>query len=195
MTLKRFSIIAAVIAGIIISLTIVLSCVKVNGNISGSPDKVIVYMEDTAGVTCYDNASNQRNKAHYQELVKRYKSMTNLSIMDYMLRGKAVNTDPSQDLRDKYDTWSYSNKSNYYCLELIYKNKQSVVVNVEGSTKVIEYYSLIMKVEKSTLSHEVAVYFSTTEDYDASKTYSASPILINANQNALYSYMSYMTTL
>lgn len=192
MSLKKFSIFTAIIVSILVVLTVVLSCIKVDSGLKIEPDKIIVYLKDSAGVTCYDDSVNQRNKTHFAELKKRYKNMTKLSIMDYMLRGKAVDVTPSQDLDDKYDVWSYSNKSNFYCLELIFKEKQSVVVKIGEDTKVVDFYALIMKVEKSSLSHEVALYFSSTSDYDASKSYSSSPILVNANQNSIYKYLDKM---
>lgn len=193
MSLKKFSIFTAIIVSVLVVLTIVLSCIKVDGGLNVTPDKIIVYLENSSGITCYDDSGNQRNKAHYAELLKRYNQMTKLSIMDYMLRGEIIDKNPSQDLDDKYDSWSYANKSNYYCMELIFREKQSVVIKYNGDSKVVDFYGLIMKVEKSTLSHKVALYFSTTSDYDTSKSYTSNPILINANQNSLYKYLTKMT--
>ena len=194
MTLKRFSIFTAIIAGIIIVLTVVLSCIKVDSGLGLTPDKIIVYLEDSAGTTCYNNASDQRNQKHFDEIVKRYKKMTKLSLMDYMLHGNVVDTVPGQDYDGEYDSWSYSNRQDNYCLELIFKDKQSVVVKIDGDTKVVDFYGLIMVVKKSNLSHLVAMYFSTNEDYDTSKSYSNSPLLVQANQNSLLKYLEYMKT-
>ena len=115
--------------------------------------------------------------------------MTQLSILDYMLHGNVIDTMPGNDYDEEYDTWSYTDKQENYCLELIFKEKQSSVVKVDGDTKVIDYYGLIMVVKKTTLSHEVALYFSTTEDYETTKSYSKSPILVNANQSGILKYL------
>ena len=62
-----------------------------------------------------------------------------------------------------------------------------MVVNIDGNTKVVEFTGLIMKVGKSRLGKEVALYFSTsTSD---SKNYSKSPILITMDQNKLYNFI------
>ncbi len=190
MTLKKFSIISAIIVGIIVVATVVLACVKVDSGLGLTPDRVIVYLNETAGTSC-DETNNQ---THYKKLVNLYKGMTKLSIFDYMVHGNVIDTTPGQDYDQELDDWSYSNKQDNYCLELIFKEKQSVTVKVHGNTKVVDFYGLIMIVEKSTLSHQVALYFSTTESFDVSKSYSNSPLLINANQTALWKYLDYMST-
>lgn len=181
MNLKRFSIISAVIIGLLIATLITLSCVKVNNGLSlDDPSKIIVYAKSTVGT----EYSMEETPSKYKEAKKVYENITNLSVIDYMITGKSLKLEPGQDLKQKYATWKESNKSSNYCVELIFDKKQSIVVNVEGNTKVVEFYALIMMVEKSNLGREVAVYFSTSEG--TSKSYSTSPILINAKQNKLY---------
>ena len=188
MNLKRFSIISAIIIGLLIATLITLACVKVDNGLSiNDPSKIIVYTKSTVGT----EYSEEKTPAKYKKVKKLYNEMTNLSVIDYMITGKSLRLEPSQDLDQEYPTWDNSkNKSNYYCVELIFDEKQSIIVNIDGNTKVIEFYALIMTIQKSNLSREVAVYFSTTEG--TSKNYSSSPILINAKQNGLFEYIQSM---
>lgn len=181
MNLKRFSIISAVIIGLIIATIITLACIKVDNGLSlDDPSKIIIYSKSTVG-TQY---SLEETPSKYRQAKKAYEEMTNLSVIDYMITGKSLKLEPSQDVKQKLDTWKETNKSNNYCVELIFDEKQSVVVSVDGDTKVVEFYALIMIVNKTTYSHEVAMYFSTSEG--TSKSYTTSPILVKAKQNALY---------
>jgi len=181
MNLKRFSIIASVIIGLIIATIITLSCIKVDSGLDiDNPSKIIVYAKNSVGV----QYSMEETPSKYKKAKKCYEDMTNLSIFDYMVTGKSLKQKPSQDINQKYETWKESNKNTFYCVELIFKEKQSVIVTIDGKTKVVEFYALIMKVDKTTTSEEVAMYFSTSEG--TSKSYSTSPILINAKQNKLY---------
>lgn len=181
MNLKRFSIISAVIIGLIITTIITLACIKVDNGLGlDDPSKIIFYSKSTVG-TQY---SLEETPSKYNKANKLYKEMTNLSVIDYMITGKSLKLEPSQDVNQKYDTWKDVNKSNNYCLELIFDEKQSIIVNVDGNTRVVEFYSLIMILQKSSNGKEAVMYFSTSEG--TSKNYSTSPILVNAKQNDLY---------
>lgn len=189
MTLKKFSIFTSIIVGIMIITTVVLACIKVDGGLGITPDRAIVYLKSTSGTQC--DASH--NTAHFDKIVKYYKDMTKLSIADYMFKGKALNATAGQDYyNEETDTWSTSNKQENYCLELTFKEKQSIIVTVDGNTKVVDFYGLIMVLKRSVLSQQVALYFSTVEDFEQTKSYSKSPILINANQTKLVKYLQYM---
>lgn len=181
MNLKRFSIISAVIIGILIATLVTLSLIRVDNGLSlDEPSKIIVYSKTTVG----KQYTEEETPSMYKKAKKLYEEMTNLSVIDYMVSGKSLRQEPSQDIDQHYDTWKESNKSSFNCVELIFDEEQSIIVNVNGNTKVVEFYALIMKVEKSATGREVAMYFSTSSG--TSKSYSTSPILINAKQNDLY---------
>ena len=120
------------------------------------------------------------------DIVNRYsiKNQQSLNESATELNGKNLKLEPSQDVKQKYSTWKESNKSDNYCMELIFEEKQSIIVTVDGNTKVIEFYGLIMVLNKTSNGAEVAMYFSTSEG--TSKNYTTSPILVNAKQNGLY---------
>lgn len=182
MSIKKFSILTSIVVGIMLVVTIVLSCITVNVPVSAVPDQFIVYNETAAGTT-YDS----HRPTKYEQLCKLYKKMTKLSIFDYMVKGHSLVKKPTQDLDNDKGNWTDNNKSNYVCLEMLFDEEQVVVVEIDGDTKAIRFNSLIMKVEKSTLSHDVAIYFSTsTSSY---RSYQANPIVVHANQNKLYKYI------
>lgn len=184
MTIKRFSIIASIIIGIVLITSIVLSCVKIDNGLNiAQPDKIIIYKESSTGV----EFSQEQRPGDFNKLNNLYKNSTRLSIMDHLLNGRNIKELPSQDLDEEYGNWLVSNKENNYCVELIFDEKQSTVVEIEGNTKVVEFYGLIMIVEKSTLGHEVAMYFSNSTS--SSKSYTKAPILISAKQNGLYKFI------
>ncbi len=190
MTIKKFSIFTSIIAGIIIVLLVTLSCIKVNGNITGAPDRAIAYLKSSTGVTCDET----RNAKHFEKIKKLYSQMTNVSVFDYLASGEAVDTFSTQDLDDNKNYPSSTEKQENYCLELIFKDKQTVIIKIDGDTKVIEFYSILFVVKKSALSEVVEVYYSSTEDFESSKSYynCKKPLYLRANGNKLVKYLSYM---
>ncbi len=183
MNVKKFSILTAVVVGVMLIITIVLGCVPINVPVSPTPDQIVVYNMTSTGIT-YDK---DQRPSKYEKLCKLYKNTTKLSIFDYMLKGQAVTKMPSQDINNTLGNWTDDNKKNYVCIEVIFKETQNVVVEIDGDTKAIKFTSLIMKVEKTFSCHQVAVYFSTsTGSYHS---YQTSPILIYAKQNKLFKYI------
>ena len=182
MNLKKFSIISLIIIGIIAVTTIVLSCVKVNNPLEvDNPSKIIVYAESSSAlVTC----TEKDRPSDYKKLVDGVKDMTNLSIFECMLNDYDLKRMASQNVDKEYPSFSKSTlTSNNHCIELIFENKQEIIISCEGDTKVIEFYALIFTLEKSTSGQEIELYYSTsTDEY---KTYTKTPILINAKTNKL----------
>lgn len=184
MTLKKFGIISSVIVSILVVITIVLSCVKVNcGLMLSAPSKFLLYNETSVSIAL----TEKNNPGDFKKMNELYNQMTNLSIINYMVNNKAIKSKPGQDLDDKYSRWIGTNKSENVCLELIYDDKQTIIVEVDGDTKIIEFYGLIMIVNNNVIGSEVAIYFSTSES--ETKSYSQNPILVNAKQNKLYKFI------
>lgn len=186
MNFKKFAIIAASFLGLIFIAMIVLACIHVNDGLDiKKPDTYNVYVESRTALGGY--TENDTPKV-YSKIDKLYKEMTNLNLMDYMAKGmsfKSVN--PGQNL-DKDDEFDESIKEKGICLELVFDEKQTIVVEIDGNTKVIEFYSIIMQVENQRKCREISVYFSTsTGSY---KTYQSNAILIVGKQNKLYDYLS-----
>ncbi|MBQ7466823.1 MAG: hypothetical protein IJS74_01990 [Clostridia bacterium] len=184
MKFKKFSIVASIIAALIVIMVVIFGCLKVNNGLSvNDPDSILVYSKSTI--------ANEYTKTDtpkiYGELLNHYKEMTNMTVFDYMLSKNDINTKPTQDLENKYKEWTNVNKQNGYCVEFLYNEKQTVIVSIDGDTKVIEFYSLIMQVSETSGVQNIALYFSTT--IGTSKTYSDSPIVVVGKHNQLLNYV------
>ena len=185
---KKFSIIASIIASLIVVLVVVLGCVKVNNNLKiDDPDSILVYSKSTVAKAEY---TSENSPSIYNKLKNLYNNMTNLSIFDYMLSKNDINTKPTQDIDNEFKQWTNVNKENGYCVEFIYnvENKQTVVVTVDGDTKVVEFYGLIMQVEDNKGVQKIALYFSISTG--SSKTYSDNPIVVLGKQNDMLKYIN-----
>ena len=108
MNLKRFSIISAIIVGLVLVATIVLSCVKIDNPLQiATADKITVYSQTSAGV----DFSMKDTPAKYKRLVKEIENMTKLTIFDCMLKDYDLKREPSQDVDKKYPTFEEREKS------------------------------------------------------------------------------------
>lgn len=186
MNFKKFAIIAASFLGLIFIAMIVLACIHVNDGLEISkPDTYNVYINSRTATGGY--TENDTPKV-YSKIDKLYKEMTNLNLVDYMAKGMSFKSvKPGQNL-EKGDEFDESVKESGICLELVYEEKQTIVVEIDGNTKVIEFYSIIMQVENQRKCREISVYFSTSSG--SYKTYQENAILIVGKQSKLYNYLS-----
>ena len=187
MNLKRFSIISAIIVGLVLVATIVLSCVKIDNPLQiATADKITVYSQTSAGV----DFSMKDTPAKYKRLVKEVENMTKLTIFDCMLKDYDLKREPSQDVDKKYPTFDKSKTTTEkYCVELVFDEEQEMKVVVDQDTKVIKFTALIFALSSENGGQELALYYSTTgvnEDY---KTYTTQPILIKAKTNKILEYI------
>lgn len=189
MNFKKFAIVACSFVLIILATMITLGCVKVNSKLDiDEPTTFVYYVKSTVGV----KKSSDEPKI-YNNLKKYVNEMTDLSIFDYMAKGISLKAKPGQDYDNQY-IYSYSMKENGVCLEMQFDKTQSIVVEIDGNTKVIEFTGLLMEIKSSSKAQEVALFFSTSTG--ESKTYDGceNPILIVAKQNKLYDYISSLVT-
>lgn len=184
MNIKKFAIVSCCFVLLILATIITLGCVKVNSKLDiDEPTTFVYYVKSSVGV----KKSSDEPKI-YNNLKKCVKEMTDLSIFDYMVKGISLKAKPCQDYNNKYK-YSYDLKEKGICLEMQFDKTQSIVVEIDGNTKVIEFTGLIMQVKDSSKAQEVALFFSTSTG--ESKTYKEdNPILIVAKQNKLYNYIS-----
>lgn len=187
MNFKRFSILASIIASVIVVMVVIFGCLRINNGLEiHNPDSIIVYSKSIVASGEYTQSNAPKTYSKLQEL---YKNMTNLNIFDYMFSNNNINTKPTQDQDNEFKQWTNVNKQNGYCVEFVYadNNKQTVVVVVDGDTKVIEFYSLIMQVEEDKGVQKIALYFSNSTG--SSKTYSDNPIVVIGKQKEFVNYL------
>ena len=184
MNIKKFAIVSCCFVLLILATIITLGCVKVNSKLDiDEPTTFVYYVKSSVGV----KKSSDEPKI-YNNLKKYVNEMTDLSIFDYMVKGISLKAKSGQDYNNKYK-YSYDLKEKGICLEMQFDKTQSIVVEIDGNTKAIEFTGLIMQVKDSSKAQEVALFFSTSTG--ESKTYKEdNPILIVAKQNKLYDYIS-----
>ena len=187
MNLKRFSIISAIIVGLVLVATIVLSCVKIDNPLQiATADKITVYSQTSAGV----DFSMKDTPAKYKRLVKEIENMTKLTIFDCMLKDYDLKREPSQDVDKKYPTFDKSKTTTEkYCVELVFDEEQEMKVVVDQDTKVIKFTALIFALSSENGGQELALYYSTTSVNEDYKTYTTQPILIKAKTNKILEYI------
>ena len=184
MNFKKFAIVACSFIIVILATMITLGCVKVNSKLDIDEPKTFIYYDNsTVGI----KKSSDEPKI-YNNLKKYVSEMTDLSIFDYMAKGISLKAKPSQDYDNQYK-YSYNMKEKGICLEMQFEKTQSIVVEIDGNTKVVEFTGLIMAVKNSAQAQEVALFFSTSSG-DSKSYKEENPILIVAKQNKLYKYIS-----
>lgn len=187
MNFKKFAIVASVFIGFIIITMVVLGCVHVNMELEVDEPKYFKYYVNSSSDGGEKNADD--SPKIYKNLNKLFKKSTSLSVFDYMSKGLSLKAKPTQDTENQFSPYATNMKEENVCLEVVFENKQSLVVEIDGDTKVIDFYSLFMIVNESSKAQEVALYFSTSsgsyKDYSSSKE----PIVIVAKTNKLYDYI------
>ena len=180
MKLKTFGIFASSIIAFIAVMCIVFSFIIIPApfKISEDPSSITVYNNNVSTVGKTVTKTNAESK-NYDKLLKAFVETTNLSIFERAVSGANIYSKPTQDIKQELPTWS-SIKNKYVTIELSFKNKQSIVVSVEGNTKKIDFYGLALVVEKSNFVNDTVIYYKTTSSY------TSSPIIINANTSKLY---------
>lgn len=188
MNFKKFAIVASVFIGVIIITLVVLACVHVNAGLKIDDPQYFKYYVNSATDAGQKDAEN--TPKIYNNLKKKFEKSTDLSILDYMAKGLSLKAKPTQDSENKFPSYTSNMKEQGVCLEVVFENKQSIVVEIDGGTKVVEFYSFIMQVKDSSKAEEVALYFSKSsgsyKDYTSDES---NTIIIVAKQNKLYDYI------
>ena len=184
MKYKKFSIVASIIAALIVVMVVIFGCLKVNNGLEiNNPDSILVYSKSVVA----NEYTLEETPSVYNKLKSLYKEMTNLTVFDFMLSKNDIHTKPTQDINNKYKEWTNVNKQSGYCVVFLYNEKQSIIISIDCDTKVIEFYGLIMQVSENVGVQKIALYFSTTSG--SSKTYSDSPIVVIGKQKAMFNYV------
>lgn len=186
MSIKKFSIYASIILSFMVIACIICCFIIIPTPIElkNEPTSITVYNYEisSTGVT----ATKTNTKANdFDKLYNEFINTTNFSVFERILTGANIYKKPSQDVNQTKPTWS-SAKSKAATIELSFKEKESIVVYVDGYSKKIDFYGLAMVVSSSLQVHEVSLYFKTT----AGGTYTSTPILIQMKTNKLYKQIS-----
>lgn len=181
MNIKRFSICAIIIMSLIVVGCVVCCFIKIPSSFefTAEPTSITVYdyNQSSTGITTTKTNTNSKD---YERIFESFKQTTNLSVFQRIISGANIYEKASQDIKQEKPTWS-TVKGGNVTIELLFKEKQSQIVYVDGYSKQIDFYGLAMVVSSSPFVHEVSLYYKTT----TSGTYTSSPILIQMDTNEL----------
>ena len=186
MNFKKFAICTSIIIGIIVVTMVVLGCVHINNKLEiDTPTSYVVYLKSSAG----KEYTEETHPSKYKKFNELLNNSTNLNVFDYMAKGLSLDAKASQDYSNQFVDWKEANKAENVCLEMVFDKKQTMVVNVQGNTKVVEFYSLIMQVDSSSRASRVALYFSNSTG--SVKNYQEkNPICVVMKQSKLYKFLN-----
>lgn len=187
MTLKKLSIYSIIFAGIIVVSCFVFAFVKSNKPLSfdNQPTSITVYdySKQSTGMTI----TAATNEKQFNEILDCFENITSVSVFERAYSGSNVYDLPGLDVNQQKDTWGTA-IDNQKTIELTFNTKQSFIVEVDGHTRKIDFYSIGMVVTNSILVHEVALYYKIS----TSGVYTSSPILVKAKTDKLFNLIDEM---
>ena len=188
MNIKKFSIYSSIIVSVMIIVCIVCCFIKIptTFGFSSNPTSITVYNYNASstGITVTETNSYAD---YYKKLYSEFKNTTNLTVFQRISSGANIYKKPSQDIKQSKPTWS-SVKGGNVTIELLFKEKQSIIVYINGYSRQIDFYGVAMIVSSSPFVHEVSLYYKTT----TSGSYTSSPILIQMDTKELHKTISNM---
>ena len=188
MELKKFTIYSTVIVSLLLISCIVCCFIKIptTFEFSSNPTSITVYNYNASstGITVTETNSYAD---YYKKLYSEFKNTTNLTVFQRISSGANIYKKPSQDIKQSKPTWS-SVKGGNVTIELLFKEKQSIIVYINGYSRQIDFYGVAMIVSSSPFVHEVSLYYKTT----TSGSYTSSPILIQMDTKELHKTISSM---
>jgi len=188
MNIKKFSICASIIVACMIITCIVCCFITIPSSFkfSENPSSITVYNYNVSskGITATESNTNAEN---YKKLIEEFKETTNLTVFQRISSGANIYEKPSQDVKQLKPTWT-TVKGGETTIELLFKQKQSMIVYINGYSRQIDFYGLAMVVSSSPFVHEVSLYYKTT----TSGSYTSSPILLQMKTNELYKVINSM---
>ena len=187
---KIFSIVSAVICGLVFSFIITMCFVKKNVGIQNNRPKFVTVFNKSTTAT----ASNgyEEGTAEYTETLNQLKGLTNISLFNRLRNGTTLKHRIDQDMVGKYTKWSTALKSNNIVIELTYDREQDVVVYNGENTRVISYFCLAYVIPVSNEFEDVLVYYSDTNDSTKKDTrYAAcNPLIVKGMAKKLIKYVN-----
>lgn len=188
MNIKKFSIYSSIIVSVMIIVCIVCCFIKIptTFEFSSNPTSITVYNYNASSTGISVTETNSYAD-YYKKLYSEFKNTTNLTVFQRISSGANIYKKPSQDIKQSKPTWS-SVKGGNVTIELLYKEKQSIIVYINGYSRQIDFYGVAMIVSSSPFVHEVSLYYKTT----TSGSYTSSPILIQMDTKELHKTISSM---
>lgn len=179
MDYKKFGIVAIIISSVIVVTCIVLCFIKTDTPLTiSTPSTFYLYNNSTTATQITENEDSEKFNRIYSSL----KDMTSLNVFVRLAQGGKLDEKPSQDVDCEIGYYSNQLKQENLCLEVVFDEIQRQIIQIDGNTKVLEYYSMLFVVEKSG-THTVAIYLNQNS---GNRVYTGLPMLVRANTTNLF---------
>lgn len=185
---KIFSIITAVVSGLVAVFLLTTCFIKTNISIASNKPKY-VYVFNQATTATKTNGYSDTDK-EYDEVLKKLKKASSVSIFTRLVNRTSLNEGVVQDVNNTYAKWNTSLKQKNIVVELVYDKQQDVVVMCNGHTKVVSYFCLAYVIPVSQKFSDMIVYYSTTNGDGKDESYAqCSPLVIKVEPQKFIDYV------
>ena len=186
---KIFSIISAVICGLVIVFISTLSFIKTNvAIIQNNPVSIYVFNEST---TATKANGYTKDNAEFNEILKKLKKVSSVSIFTRLVNQTDATPKVEQDLNGTFTSYSTDIKQENIVIELVYDNQQDIVVYVGEDTRVISYFCLSYVIPVNNKFADVVIYYATTNSDDSKNESYAScdPLVIKGKAGSFQKFV------
>ena len=183
MTFKRFSIIAFVIALVIVLTTFVLGFVK-----TATP----LHLDEPIAFYIYDHSSvstkitKEDNPEEFAKLVSNLNNLTNISLAARLIQGGKLNEEPGQDADGVFGEITVDLvKFNHLVIEVVWEQAQQQIVSISGNKKVLKFYSFAFWTD-NTSPRIIPICLSQSTPSSTNKKYDGSPLTVRGSTAEIY---------
>ncbi len=187
---KIFSIISAVICGVVVLFVSTLSFIKPNVKlVQNTPANIYVFNESSTATKA--NGYNTES-AEYNEILKRLKKVTAVSMFTRLVNQSEPTPTVQQDLSGTFTKWSTDIKQENIVVELVYDKMQDVVVYVGDDTRVISYMCISFVIPTTKKFSDVVVYYATTNSVESkNESYTTcDPLVVKGKSGSIAKYIN-----
>ncbi len=205
--MKKLCIITAVYAAVVIAIITSLCFIKPKAAFSFADASYIVPYNgsDAVGLNTgvgYGLSTTQKGdtsgeyytkseEAVYKNLNKLIAEMFTQTAITTIYKNGTFGTTVSQDVNNKYNSMNDKLIMGYYAVQVRFDadHKQRQIVYVDGDSKIIEYFGIIILLSVGKGYQQVLIYFVTSTDDTQLTDYGDSPMLAWANTTKLIKYI------
>ena len=186
---KIFSIITAVISGLVAVFLLTTCFIKTNVSIASNKPKFI-YVFNQSTTATQTNGYTETDKA-YNDILKKLNKASSVSVFTRLVNRTKLTTGVKQDLDGKFVKYNTSLKQKNIVVELVYDKQQDVVVEYGGHTKVVSYFCVAYVIPVTEEFSDVVVYYSTTNGDGKDEDYKKyNPLTIKAEPGKFIDYIN-----
>lgn len=192
--MKKYLLSVGCFLGVMLLLFILMLVVPIQEKIPvQAPTTIRVYNQSLSPKTIQPGSQ----KEQFDTLFSYFQNMTKVSMFERLCADNTFFSGIKQPKNGK--TYAYSNtiQSKGVCMELLFEEKQSLVITIDGNTKKIETKAILFEVKPAKTAYVIQIYFginnSSTSPQYISSDGNSYPLLTVAKTNKLYNYIVELT--